>query len=309
MNRETGRPMGADNQPDWMQQAERSHALALRFMVWLSLTFGRRLGRVVLHGITVYFLLFAPTARRASRAYLERALERHAGWGDGYRHVLAFATSIHDRVYLLNDRFDNFEIEIRGEQLVRAALAEGKGALLIGAHLGSFEVMRSVGWGMGALKVAMLMYKDNARKLNATLAAINPRAMQDIIPLGRIESMLEVRDKLDQGYLVGMLADRTLGDDETVMLDFLGHAAPFPIGPWRLAAMLQRPVFFMSGLYLGGNRYQVHFEPLADFSHLERSQRKAAIGKAMADYAACLSRYCRQAPYNWFNFFNFWRTK
>lgn len=309
MNRETGRPMGVDNQPDWMQQAERSHALALRFMVWLSLTFGRRLGRVVLHGITVYFLLFAPTARRASRAYLERALERHAGWGDGYRHVLAFATSIHDRVYLLNDRFDNFEIEIRGEQLVRAALAEGKGALLIGAHLGSFEVMRSVGWGMGALKVAMLMYKDNARKLNATLAAINPRAMQDIIPLGRIESMLEVRDKLDQGYLVGMLADRTLGDDETVMLDFLGHAAPFPIGPWRLAAMLQRPVFFMSGLYLGGNRYQVHFEPLADFSHLERSQRKAAIGKAMADYAACLSRYCRQAPYNWFNFFNFWRTK
>lgn len=309
MSREAGRPMGVDNQPDWMQQAERSHALALRFMVWLSLTFGRRLGRVVLHGITVYFLLFAPTARRASRAYLERALGRHAGWTDGYRHVLAFATSIHDRVYLLNDRFDNFQIEIRGEQLVRAALAEGKGALLIGAHLGSFEVMRSVGWGQGALKVAMLMYKDNARKLNATLAAINPRAMQDIIPLGRIESMLEVRDKLDQGYLVGMLADRTLGDDETVMLDFLGHAAPFPVGPWRLAAMLQRPVFFMSGLYLGGNRYQVHFEPLADFSQLERGQRKAAIAKAMADYAACLSRYCRQAPYNWFNFFNFWRTK
>ena len=301
--------MSRDNQPDWMLQAERSHALALRFMVWLSLTFGRRLGRVVLHGITVYFLLFAPTARRASRAYLGRALGRQASWADGYHHVLAFATSIHDRVYLLNDRFDDFDIKVQGEDLVREALTRGQGALLIGAHLGSFEVLRSVGWGVGSLKIAMLMYKDNARKLNATLAAINPRAMHDIIPLGRIESMLEVRDKLDDGYLVGMLADRTLGDDETVMLDFLGQAAPFPVGPWRLAAMLQRPVFFMTGLYLGGNRYQIQFEPLADFSQLDRSQRKATIEKAMAEYAACLNRYCRQAPYNWFNFFNFWRTK
>ncbi len=85
--------------------------------------------------------------------------------------------------------------------------------MLMGAHLGSFEVLHALGWGAGGLKVAMLMYADNARKLNATLAAINPEAMQDIIALGRVESMLEVRDKLDDGYMVGMLADRTLGDD------------------------------------------------------------------------------------------------
>ena len=300
--------MRQSGQPDWMQQAERSHALVLRFMVWLSLTFGRRIGRLVLHSISVYFLLFAPTARRASRAYLERALGRHAGWADGYRHVLAFASTIHDRVYLLNDRFADFDIEIHGEGALRAALAPGRGALLVGAHLGSFEVLRSLGWGRQGLKVAMLMYKENAHKLNASLAAINPRAMQNVIALGRIESMLEVRDKLDEGYLVGMLADRTLGADDTVMLDFLGQAAPFPVGPWRMAAILQRPVVFMTGLYLGGNRYQVHFEPLADFTQVDRSQRQAAIERAMLNYAACLSRYGRQAPYNWFNFFNFWRT-
>ena len=300
--------MSESDQPEWMSQAERSHALALRFMVWLSLTFGRRAGRLVLHGISLYFLLFSPTARRASRQYLELALGRHAGWADGYRHVLAFASSIHDRVYLLNDRFGEFDIEVEGQQAVRDALAQGRGVLLVGAHLGSFEVLRSVGWGQGGLKVAMLMYKENARKLNATLAAINPKAMQDIIALGQMESMLQVRDKLDDGYLVGMLADRSLGADDTVMLEFLGAPAPFPVGPWRMAAMLQRPVLFMTGLYLGGNRYRVQFEPLADFSQVERSQRKAAVEQAMAQYAACLSRYCRQAPYNWFNFFNFWRT-
>jgi predicted LPLAT superfamily acyltransferase len=301
--------MTEDGQQDWMQKEERSHALVLRFMVWLSLTFGRRLGRVVLHGIAAYFVVFAPTARRASREYLKRALGREASWADGYRHVLSFATTIHDRIYLLNDRFDDFDIEVHGVQAVRDSVASGSGALLIGAHQGSFEVLRSLGWGVDGLKVAMLMYKDNARKLNATLAAINPRAMQDIIALGRIESMLEVRDKLDDGYIVGMLADRTLGDDETVMFDFLGDPAPFPVGPWRLAAMLKRPVFFMTGLYLGGNRYEVHFERLADFSQVERAHRQAAIAQAMAGYVDCMSRYSQKAPYNWFNFFNFWRTK
>lgn len=301
--------MTEDGQADWMQHEERSHALVLRFMVWLSLTFGRRLGRVVLHGITAYFVLFAPRARRASREYLERALGRPAGWRDGYRHVLSFASTIHDRVYLLNDRFDDFEISVEGAQAVRSSLGDGEGALLIGAHMGSFEALRAVGWGAGGLKVAMLMYKDNARKLNASLAAINPRAMQDIIPLGRVESMLEVRDKLDKGYMVGMLADRTLGDDTMVLMPFLGQPAPFPLGPWRLAAMLQRPVFFMTGLYMGGNRYELHFEKLADFSQVTRSDRKAAIEEAMRRYVACLELYCKRQPYNWFNFFNFWRTK
>jgi predicted LPLAT superfamily acyltransferase len=301
--------MKQDDRPDWVQHKERSHGLILRLMVWISLTFGRRTGRVVLHAIAAYFVLFAPAARRASRAYLTLALGRRVSWGDGYRHVLAFASTIHDRVYLLNDRFDDFEIETRGQDALREVLQDHQGALLVGAHLGSFEALRSVGRGVGGLKVAMLMYKENARKLNATLAAINPMAMQDVIALGRIESMLEVRDKLDDGYVVGMLADRTLGGDTTQTVAFLGQPAELPVGPWRMAAMLKRPVFFMAGIYLGGNRYRIQFERLADFSQVERAQRDEAIRSAIVRYADCLTRHCRQAPYNWFNFYDFWKSR
>lgn len=295
--------------PGWMRQQERSNLAILRLMVWISLTFGRAAGRVVLYGIALYFTLFAPKARRASRAYLYRALDRWANWADGYRHVLSFATTIHDRVYLLNERFDLFDLEVVGADALHAALARQPGALLIGAHLGSFEVLRAAGRGQAGLRVAMLMYEENARKINATLEAINPKATQDIIPLGRMDSMLEAREKLDAGYLVGMLADRSLGDDATAALPFLGEAARFPLGPWRLAAMLRRPVFFMAGLYLGGNRYQLHFVPLADFSATPRDARDAAIAAAMQRYADCLTQFCRRAPYNWFNFFDFWDDK
>ncbi len=293
----------------WLQQQERSNLAILKLMVWISLTFGRAVGRLVLYGIAAYFVLFAPTARRHSRNYLHRALDRWAEWSDGFRHVFSFASTIHDRIYLLNDRFDLFDIEVEGAEALHAALEKQPGALLIGAHLGSFEVLRAVGRGRAGLKVAMLMYEENARKINATLEAINPAASQDIVPLGRMDSMLLARDKLEAGYLVGMLADRSLGDDPTVACDFLGEAAPFPLGPWRVAAMLRRPVFFMAGLYLGGNRYRLVFEPLADFSETPREQRDAAIRAGIERYADRLTHYCRVAPYNWFNFFDFWHQK
>ena len=294
---------------DWLRQQERSNLAILKLMVWISLTFGRAIGRIVLIGIATYFVVFAPKARRFSRAYLNRALGRWSQWTDGFRHVFSFASTIHDRIYLLNDRFDLFDIEVVGAEAVNEAARNHPGALLIGAHLGSFEVLRAVGRGREGLPVAMLMYEENARKINATLEAINPAASQDIIPLGRMDSMLQARDKLDAGYAVGMLADRSLADDATVDCQFLGETAAFPLGPWRMAAMLRRPVFFMTGLYLGGNRYQLHFEPLADFSHTPREERDAAIRTAMQRYADRLTHYCRQAPYNWFNFFDFWQKK
>jgi predicted LPLAT superfamily acyltransferase len=300
---------GKPSATGWMHQQERSNQAILKLMVWISLTFGRRLGRVVLYGIAVYFLFFAPTARKASREYLGRALGRWAEWSDGFRHVLSFASTIHDRVYLLNDRFDLFDIEVVGADALRASLARQPGALLIGAHLGSFEVLRAVGRGRAGLKVAMLMYEENARKINAALEAINPKATEDIIALGRMESMLEARDKLDHGYLVGMLADRGLAGDIAVDCDFLGKMAPFPVGPFRMAAMLQRPVFFMTGLYLGGNRYRIHFERLADFSETPRSEREAAMRAAQQRYVERLNHYCRLAPYNWFNFYDFWKKR
>ncbi|HTH94590.1 MAG TPA: acyl-CoA synthetase [Rhodocyclaceae bacterium] len=295
--------------PDWRQQKERSNLFGLRLMVWLSLTFGRPLGRCVLYGAAAYFTLFSPRARRASRAYLTRTLGRPATWSDLYRHVLTFASTIHDRIYLLNGRFDLYDITVHGHDTLMHAVAEGPGALLIGAHFGSFEVLRALGQGKQHLPVAMLMYEDNARNLNTVLSTINPAAAPHIIPLGHIASMLEASARLNDGWLVGMLADRRLEKDATINVEFLGKTAPLPLGPWRLAAMLRRRVFFMAGVYLGGNRYAVHFEPLADFSTTPRESREAAMHAAIGAYAERLEHYCRQAPYNWFNFFDFWPSE
>lgn len=291
----------------WAHAPERSNMLMLRVMTWISLRLGRRAARGVLHLIAAYFLLFAPASRRASSDYLGRALGRPARWRDLYQHFFTFAATIHDRVYLVNRRFDLFDFEVHGEDTLHRLLADGKGLFLMGAHLGSFEVIRAIGRKHKELRVAMLMHEDNAQKINAMLAAINPEAVQDIIGLGHIDSMLKVRERLDDGGVVGMLVDRTPGNDMLYPVQILGADAHLPGGPFRMAALLRRPVVFMTGLYLGGNRYAIHFEPLADFSAVARGQRDAALQAAITRYAALLDQYCRKAPYNWFNFFDFWQ--
>lgn len=293
---------------EWATRPERSNYATLRLMTWISLRLGRPAGRVVLSLIAAYFLLLAPKARRASRDWLVHALGRKPSAGDLFRHFFGFAATIHDRVYLVNERFDLFDIRVHGGELVEDAVARGEGVFLMGAHMGSFEVMRAIARRQPGMRVAMVMYEDNARKINDTLAAINPAARPDIIPLGKLDSMLQVKERLDDGSLVGILADRSLGDEPGQAVDFLGEAADFPLGPWRIAAMLRRPVVLMVGLYRGGNRYDVHFEHIADFSAATRDNRARLQHEAVERYAARLAHYARLAPYNWFNFFDFWQS-
>ena len=293
-----------------MQRKERGNLFWLRVMSTLSMGLGRRLSRVLLHAIALYFVVAASAARKASRSYLDRSLGRRASWLDTYRHVLAFASTVHDRIYLLNGRHDLFDFRTEQEGLASVLKCiEQQGAFLLGAHLGSFEVLRSLASADPRLNVSVAMYPENARRINQTLAAINPKAVQDIIPLGHVDSMLKVNQALKDGALVGILADRAVRDDQSLTLPFLGAPAQFPTGPFRLAALMKRPVYFMVGLYRGGNRYDVHFEVLHDPARDAALPRDAVVHEMLTRYVDALERYCRSAPYNWFNFFDFWGSE
>lgn len=318
VGRATATPTAAPAAPaaapagDWTADRERSNLRALRLMRRIAVGAGRPAARLVLHPIALYFLLAHRRARRASADYLGQVLGRPAGWRDVYRHIHCFAATVLDRVYFLQERHDQFEVTHQGaEGLLLAPLARGEGVLMVGAHLGSFEALRASAHGGGA-RVAMLMYEDNARLINATLAAVAPQARLRTIALGRPGAMLALRRWLDEGGLAGMLADRTLPGhsdrSRLVEIDFLGRPARFSDGPFRLAAMLRRQVVFMAGLYRGGRRYDLRFVELADFrpGAPAAGDLDSQVQAALQRYVALLETLCREAPYNWFNFYDFW---
>ena len=293
----------------WLAQRERGSAAAMRMLARFSLALGRGAGRLLLYPICLYFLLFSVRARRCSRGYLERVLGRQVGWRDLFRHYHAFASTLHDRIFLLTHRHDLFKFEFRGLDEFDQAMAQGRGCVLLGAHLGSFEVMRALGVRMRKLPINVLMYRENAAKVESIAGELAPDMSERVIPLGRPDTLLRVRECLERGEAVGILGDRVLGKDKAVACDFLGGVARFPHGPLLVPVLFRVPVVLFFGLYLGGNRYAIHFERFGcDAAPAGRRERAAQLAPCVARYAERLEHYCRLAPYNWFNFYDFWEA-
>lgn len=293
--------------PDWVARPERSNPLALRLIVAIALKLGRPVARLLLYPICVYFLLFSPASRAGSKKFLRKVLAREPGLADAFRHCHTFAATLLDRVFLFNDQYSRFDVRVHGEDILRDMTASGRGCFLLGAHMGSFEIIRALGRCNTAARISLVMYAENARKFNSALAAVNPDLGLQVIELGKIDSMLKVETALNCGEIVGMLGDRTFQDEGTATCRFLGEEAEFPSGPFRLAALLRRPVVLMFGLYRGGNRYDVFFERLIDTWPASRAERDRALAAGQRNYVARLEHYCRDAPYNWYNFYDFWR--
>jgi len=292
--------------PEWATRRERGAVPLIRAIVWIALRLGRPAAQLLLYPICAYYVIVAGASRRASRQYLSRALGRSPSLADVFRHFLCFGTCVLDRVFLLNDQTQLFDIRIEGEDIVLDILRRGGGCILVGAHFGSFEVARALGRRQPNLRISLVMYEENARKIRAALTAINPRLAMDVIGLGCSDSMIAVRERLEEGQFVGMLADRSVGGEERIRYPFLGSEAAFPAGPFRIALLLQRPVVLMCGTYHGGRHYEVRFERLIDPAFPAASNREGDVRQAVQRYVARLERYCREAPYNWFNFYDFW---
>jgi predicted LPLAT superfamily acyltransferase len=64
--------------------------------------------------------------------------------------------------------------------------------------------------------------------------------------------------------------------------------------------MLGRPVVLMLGLHRGGRRYDIIFETIST-TPAERPSEET-----IRRFVVRLEYHCRGAPYNWFNFYDFW---
>jgi predicted LPLAT superfamily acyltransferase len=294
--------------PAWKHQAEQSNVLIIRFMVWLSLLLGRKLTRPIVYGIAAFYFVFAPRARLISRSYLRQVLQVEPKVLDVYRHFLSFSSVIHDRIYFLRNRFELFDIRVNGFEPSLEDRRQGIPLLMLGAHLGSFEALRATGQHLGC-DTTMMMYRENSNKLNQVLNDIALGPKPRVIALQQFNSMLLAQADIAAGRALGMLADRRLGKDPAYISPFFGVPAVFPKNPFRLASLLKSKVYFMTGLYLGGNRYELQMSLLADFSACDdwdKETRLAYTERAQQAYVSQLEKSCRAAPYNWFNFFDFW---
>lgn len=293
---------------DWNQRPEGGG----RFAVWLirgiALRFGRGVARLLLYPITAYFLLVRGPERRASRDYLARVLGRRPSVWHLARHLHCFSATILDRVFLLTGRDAQFQVQVHGLEIVHPLLDAGGGTLLLGSHLGSFEILRVLARRRPGLKLRVLLDHGQNRTLTQMLDALAPDIQATVIDAAQPGPalVLAVRDAAAEGALVGILADRARPGHAVHEHLFLGAPAAFPLAPMQMAAALGVPSVLAFGLYRGGRRYDLYFEPFGDGIAAPRAHRQAAALALQARFVARLEHYVRSAPYNWFNFYDFW---
>jgi len=296
----------------WRQRPEGGSALALRLICSFALCFGRGAARLALYPVTGYFLMRRGPERRASRAYLERILKRRATHWEVARHMHCFAATILDRVFLLSEGYRRFDIRMFGLEVLARTVRHGRGVLLFGSHLGSFDVVRVVSEDWPETPVRVVFDLEQAPALSAVMKSLNPRIAATLINAraGGPATLLAIKETLDRNGIVALLADRARPGEPHVLAEFLGHPAPFPTSPWLLAAALGVPVALAFGLYRGDNRYDLHFESFIEGpaeERIGRGERRAAAAAQAERFAQRLAAHARRAPYNWFNFYDFWQ--
>ena len=289
----------------WCRAPERGAAWLVRLMLWLMRHAGWFARGIVLPGITAWFYAFSAPARAASREFLRAALGRPATARDVLRHIHSFANAILDRATLLTEGPDAIALDVSGLAHVEAAIAGGRGCLLLGAHLGSFAVLRQLA-ARCPVPVKALMWQSNAGAYSQAMGALDPSAANDVIPIGDVQSMLRVQEAVAAGAIVGVLADRAPQGARRLSVPFFGRPAAFPVGPFVLAASLGVPVLLFHGARTGRGRYQVGFAPFTERVVLRRATREADLHGVISRYAAWLEAMCQAYPFSWFNFFPFW---
>jgi len=298
-----------------MSVGERGSILGMRFVVSCYRLLGRRFCQWLILPVVLYFFLTDRRGRRASLRYLRRLYAWPGGaealghvptrW-DSFLHYRECGLNILDRVGFWLGREGDFSLDVRTDREFSRLGEEGRGAIILGAHLGSFDALRVLARRKQVI-VNVVMFTEHARMINSIFEALDRDASLRVILLdaGSISSVFAIKASIDRGELVALLADRVgLGDDKrSGLVEFLGDRATFPHCPILLASLLKCPMLFMVALRTGDGRYDAFAERVADKAVVDGPEDLDAL---VGDYARRLERYCLMAPYQWFNFYDYW---
>jgi predicted LPLAT superfamily acyltransferase len=301
----------------WEAFAERGTLGALRFVAWVYARLGRRVVRVMLYPIAAYFFV-REHSRAASRNYLARvwahpAGRRHLAGPPGFFapfwHYHEFAIQIFDRMVLWGRGLQELRMDHSGSEHLFALQREGRGALLLGAHLGSFDMPRQLAGDYG-LVLNVVMFTAHAERINRFFEQLDPKSRIRVLSLepGSLRTAFAIKACLERGELVGVLADRLpAGGEETpIGIDFLGREMAFPLSPFLLACMLGCPVYLSLCLRKGDAHYETVVRPIGNAAKVVRHDRDKAARELARAWVQGLEQACLQHPYQWFNFYDTW---
>jgi predicted LPLAT superfamily acyltransferase len=314
----------------WSQQKEQAAGYwQLKLLIILFRSFPVVILRIIAFPVGFMYFLFSKRGRNESSRFLQKvapliedpmlAKKCRSRFGP-LRHIISFALAFVEKIQSWGGKvsLDNvyFQDDDIGE--LTGQLEEGKGSFLLFSHLGNAMLLLGL-LNLGRtgvsrkIQVTAILDMKVSPHFNRMLNELNPQSNLDIISADDIGSHTAVllEERIAAGGLVLVTGDRTSLNGKNIMSPFLGKKAPFPYGVFYLAALMNAPVYFLIGLRRGvlsiRPKYNMHIHK----SHLSfdcpRKERLEKCSLLAESFAAILEKYCKEQPFQWYNFFDFWQ--
>lgn len=307
----SSQPQGTQRQ-HWAALNEFSFVAGMRLLFWICRWFGRWPFRLVLYPVLLWYVLTKPLPRRASLDYLQRVkrfVDIQAGIVGVMMHFAAFAETILDKMLLWGGLFKTDTVQYFGIERMNQAINDKQGFVMICSHLGNLELCRVLSLLRSDVRLTVLVHTKHAKAFNQMLASLNPASQINLMQVTEMTpaTAMLLATKVEQGEFVVIAGDRVpvSPNPRVAVAEFLGQPAAFPVGPYVLASILQCPIFLLFSMQRE-KHYEVHFELLRESVRLPRKERDQVLTELVTDFAARLQYHCLRAPYQWFNFFDFW---
>jgi len=280
------------------------------FFVVVVRVFGPSVTYLALYPITLYFVFAAPENRRASMQFLDRVMGPAKGlkaWARCYRHFLAFARVMVDRLILGAAGKDAFQMVENGVDYIIDTSKQGKGMLMVTAHLGNYDVGGGILAGRLGAPLAVVAFQNEVAHVRELIEK-HTGPVPKLLAVGNSElAALDILHALRDGYVVAIQGDRTV-DQRVARVPFLGEVASFPVGPFVLAAMSGCPVIVTFGVQVGPRKYEFVADPPKTYKFERGKPRDAQIQEWVLGYSKRLEEMVKKHPYQWFNFYDFWAS-
>lgn len=294
----------------WSALQETTSVRGLLVLFWLYRALGRLPFRVALYPVLAWYFLTRSLPRRASLEFLTRALGRKARWRDGLHHYLSFAEAILDKLLALSDAFQLSDVTFVNREPFAELLSRKQGCLLVSSHLGNVEICRVLSKWRPELELHVLVHTRHAERFNRVVRRLSPNSQVNLYQVTELDAGLAawMSERLSRGAVIVIAGDRVpVGDGRVCPAPFLGEEAPFAQGPYLLAHALGCPVQLLFCVRRGRG-FEVTLEPFADTIRLPRGAgREAGVQALTQRYAARLEAHARRDPFQWFNFYPYWR--
>ncbi|NML42582.1 acyltransferase [Ramlibacter sp. G-1-2-2] len=298
----------------WARIGESTFAAGIWFLYGVHRVVGRRLLRALLWPVVLFYAATQPRARRASLDYLARMQAAHGVIGaqpgtlHWLRHLMSFAETLLDKLLATSGRYAFAEVKLEGQEQVDALLAQGRGALLVTAHIGCLELCQALANRLPGLRLTVLVHTRHAERFNAILKRLNPASQVTLLQVTEVDAStaVELERRVQAGEFVAIAGDRVpVASARTATVPFLGAPAKFPVGAYVLASLLACPLL-MLGCVRENGRHVVRFELLGERVLVPRAGRDAALQQWTEQFVRRMEALLVRAPYDWFNFYPFW---